>query len=227
MKAITVEQRNPRQPVTKIFPELIRVTARSSWRRSPSGCVDRRRDRRGNMAGRAEEPRGFVLGHESLGRVIDPGFSSSFKKGDLVWHRTAVPIRFSCPACAVGEWDMCRNGQYTERGIKNIPRLHVRTLAYRTEYAIKLDPAWACLAVLLEPTTVHRPKALNKLCLHRPTIFLGTAHHAGDGCGSDRAFWRRSPPRCSGSTSMSLTAWNPAPKADLVRALGATYHSVP
>ena len=26
----------------------------------------------------------LVLGHESLGRVIDPGPSSSFKKGDLV-----------------------------------------------------------------------------------------------------------------------------------------------
>ena len=26
----------------------------------------------------------LVLGHESLGRVIDPGSSSSFKKGDLV-----------------------------------------------------------------------------------------------------------------------------------------------
>ena len=30
------------------------------------------------------------------------------------------PDPVPCPNCAVGEWDMCRNGQYTERGIKQV-----------------------------------------------------------------------------------------------------------
>jgi len=62
----------------------------------------------------------LVLGHESLGRVIDPGPSSSLKKGDLVVGIVRRPDPVPCPNCAVGEWDMCRNGQYTERGIKEI-----------------------------------------------------------------------------------------------------------
>ena len=68
-------------------------------------------------------PRGetrLVLGHESLGRVLDPGTSGAFQKGDLVVGIVRRPDPVPCPNCAVGEWDMCRNGQYTERGIKEI-----------------------------------------------------------------------------------------------------------
>ena len=62
----------------------------------------------------------LVLGHESLGRVIDPGPRTSLKKGDLVVGIVRRPDPVPCPNCAVGEWDMCRNGRYTERGIKEI-----------------------------------------------------------------------------------------------------------
>ena len=53
------------------------------------------------------------------------------------------PDPLPCPSCAVGEWDMCRNGQYTERGIKERWRIE-------PEYAIKVDPSLGILAVLLE-----------------------------------------------------------------------------
>src|SRR4030095_8624327 len=62
----------------------------------------------------------LVLGHESLGRVIDPGTSRSLKAGDLVAGIVRRPDPIPCGNCAVGEWDMCRNGLYTERGIKEI-----------------------------------------------------------------------------------------------------------
>ena len=73
----------------------------------------------------------LVLGHESLGRVMDPGPTSGLKKGDLVVGIVRRPDPVPCPNCAVGEWDMCRNGQYTERGIKQIRRIHVGALADR------------------------------------------------------------------------------------------------
>jgi outer membrane protein len=57
----------------------------------------------------------LVLGHESLGRVLDPGPSSGLKKGDLVAGIVRRPDPVPCPNCAIGEWDMCRNGQYTEQ----------------------------------------------------------------------------------------------------------------
>ena len=96
----------------------------------------------------------LVLGHESLGRVIDPGFSNAFKKGDLVVGIVRRPDPVPCPACAVGEWDMCRNGQYTERGIKQIHGFMSERWRIEPEYAIKVDPTLGLLGVLLEPTTV-------------------------------------------------------------------------
>ena len=74
----------------------------------------------------------LVLGHESLGRVIDPGPTSGLKKGDLVVGIVRRPDPVPCANCAVGEWDMCRNGLYTERGIKEIHGIHVRVLENRT-----------------------------------------------------------------------------------------------
>ena len=60
----------------------------------------------------------LVLGHESLGRVLGAPAGSQLQAGDLVAGVVRRPDPVPCPACAVGEWDMCRNGQYTERGIK-------------------------------------------------------------------------------------------------------------
>ncbi len=96
----------------------------------------------------------LVLGHESLGRVIDPGPRSSLKKGDLVSGIVRRPDPVPCPNCAVGEWDMCRNGLYTERGIKEIHGFMSERWRIEPEYAIKVDPSLGILGVLLEPTTV-------------------------------------------------------------------------
>jgi len=88
-------------------------------------------------------PRGadrLVLGHESLGRVLDPGPASALKGGDLVVGIVRRPDPVPCPNCAVGEWDMCRNGQYTERGIKEIHGLMSERWRIEPEYA-GLEPS--------------------------------------------------------------------------------------
>src|SRR5882757_9921497 len=54
----------------------------------------------------------LVLGHESLGEVVETG--------ELVVGVVRRPDPVPCGACAHHQWDMCRNGQYTERGIKEI-----------------------------------------------------------------------------------------------------------
>jgi len=96
----------------------------------------------------------LVLGHESLGRVLDPGQSSGLRPGDLVAGIVRRPDPVPCPSCAVGEWDMCRNGLYTERGIKQIDGYMSERWRIEPEYAIKVDPSLGILGVLLEPTTV-------------------------------------------------------------------------
>jgi len=165
----------------------------------------------------------LVLGHESLGRVIDPGASSSLKKGDLVVGIVRRPDPVPCPNCAVGEWDMCRNGQYTERGIKEIDGFMSERWRTEPEYTIKVDPSLGILGVLLEPTTVV-------------TKALEHVHEIGR-----RSFWETHRVLVTGAGPIGLLAaliarlhgrevhvldrMETGSKPDLVRALGANYHS--
>lgn len=96
----------------------------------------------------------LVLGHESLGVVEEAPSNGTFKKGDLIVGIVRHPDPVPCIACAVGEWDMCRNGEYTERGIKE--RNGFGSERWRTDpdFAVKLDPSLRDVGVLMEPTTI-------------------------------------------------------------------------
>jgi threonine dehydrogenase-like Zn-dependent dehydrogenase len=118
---------------------------------------------------------------------------------------------------------MCRNGRYTERGIKEIDGYMSERWRIEPEYAIKIDPSLGILGVLLEPTTVI-VKALEQV------IAVG-----------QRAFWEPKTLLVTGAGPIGLLAAAVARlrgaevhvldrvetglKPDLVRALGATYHS--
>jgi threonine dehydrogenase-like Zn-dependent dehydrogenase len=165
----------------------------------------------------------LVLGHESLGRVIDPGQAGGLKKGDLVVGIVRRPDPVPCPNCAVGEWDMCRNGQYTERGIKEIDGYMSERWRIEPEYAMKVDSTLGILGVLLEPTTV-----------------VAKAWEMVKSVGQ-RSFWEPRTALVTGAGPIGLLAAligvqkgfevhvldrvTSGPKVDLVKALGATYHS--
>ena len=165
----------------------------------------------------------LVLGHESLGRVLDPGPVGGLKKGDLVVGIVRRPDPIPCPNCAVGEWDMCRNGQYTERGIKQIDGFMSERWRIEPEYAMKVDPSLGLLGVLLEPTTVVT-KAWEQI------VAVG-----------QRAFWEPRTALVTGAGPIGLLAAlvgkqrglevhvldriESGPKPELVRSLGATYHA--
>jgi glucose 1-dehydrogenase len=95
----------------------------------------------------------LILGHESLGRVIDPG-PSGFAVGEHVVGVVRRPDPVPCPNCAVGEWDMCSNGRYTERGIKQADGFMAERWRIEPDYAVRVDKKLGALGVLLEPTTV-------------------------------------------------------------------------
>lgn len=96
----------------------------------------------------------LVLGHESLGRVEQAPVGSSFGSGDLVIGVVRRPDPEPCGACAVGEWDMCRNGRYTERGIKELPGFGSEWWTVPEHYAVRVDDALGLAGVLTEPTSV-------------------------------------------------------------------------
>src|SRR5512134_1922760 len=165
----------------------------------------------------------LVLGHESLGRVIDPGPAKGFRKGDLVVGIVRRPDPVPCPNCAVGEWDMCRNGRYTERGIKEIDGFMSERWRIEPEYAMKVDSSLGLLGVLIEPTTVvakawEQIAAIGQRAFWEPRTVLVT----GAGPNGLLAALIGKQPR------LEIHVLDPVesgPKPELVRALGATYHA--
>jgi len=171
-------------------------------------------------------PRGkarLVLGHESLGRVVDPGVNNALKAGDLVVGMVRRPDPVPCPSCAVGESDMCRNGLYTERGIKEIDGYMSERWRIEPEYAIRIDSKLGIQGVLLEPMSV-----VTKALEHGMAV-------------GKRAFWEPQTVLVTGAGPVGLLAAllasevglevhvldrvESGSKPELVRALGATYHS--
>ena len=170
-------------------------------------------------------PRGktrLVLGHESLGRVVDPGPGGVLQKGDLVVGIVRRPDPVPCANCAVGEWDMCRNGLYTERGIKEIDGFMSERWRIEPEYAMKIDRSLGLLGVLLEPTTVvtkawEQVRAVGQRAFWEPRTVLITG--AGP-IGLLAALVGKQ----HGLEVHVLDRVQSGAKPDLVRDLGATYH---
>ncbi|RNI24684.1 glucose 1-dehydrogenase [Flexivirga caeni] len=96
----------------------------------------------------------LVIGHESLGRVRTAPDGSGFAPGDLIVGVVRMPDPRPCGACAHGEWDMCRNGEYTEHGIKSLHGFAAERWRVRSDHAVRLDPRLEPVGMLLEPTTI-------------------------------------------------------------------------
>jgi threonine dehydrogenase-like Zn-dependent dehydrogenase len=88
----------------------------------------------------------LVLGHELLGRVRD--------SGQLVAGIVRRPDPVPCACCAQGEWDMCRNGQYTERGIKALNGYGAELVTLEQDFAVPIPDELGTLGVLVEPSSV-------------------------------------------------------------------------
>lgn len=96
----------------------------------------------------------LVLGHESLGRVIDAPAGGDLSPGDLVVGIVRRPDPVPCPACAAGSWDMCSNGRYTERGIKLLHGYGAQRWRVESSFALRIPDSLGDLAVLVEPASI-------------------------------------------------------------------------
>jgi len=96
----------------------------------------------------------LVLGHESIGKVLQAPAGSDFKTGDFVVGIVRRPDPVPCYSCAVGEWDNCHNGMYQEHGIKELDGFMRERYRANEDALVKIDPDLGELGVLLEPTTI-------------------------------------------------------------------------
>jgi threonine dehydrogenase-like Zn-dependent dehydrogenase len=165
----------------------------------------------------------LVIGHESLGRVLSAPPGSGFDIGDLVVGVVRRPDPVPCGACAVGQWDMCRNGRYVEHGIKELDGFAVEQFALAVDAAVVVPPELGQLGVLVEPASV-----VAKAWQHIDYI-------------GGRASWAPQRVLVTGAGPVGLLAAlfavergyevhvldlvTSGPKPELVRDLGATYHS--
>jgi glucose 1-dehydrogenase len=167
----------------------------------------------------------LILGHESLGRVADAPEGSGFATGDLVVGIVRRPDPVPCPSCAAGEWDFCRNGLYTERGIKGLHGFGSERWRIEPEFAVRIDSELGLLGVLMEPTTIVA-KAWEQIerVLTRATLGPERVLVSGAGpIGLLAALLAQQ----RGYDVHVLDLATDGPKPELVRALGATYHATP
>ena len=165
----------------------------------------------------------LILGHESLGRVAEAPAGSGFAPGDLVVGIVRRPDPVPCPSCAAGEWDFCRNGGYTERGIKALHGYGSERWRIEPDFAVRLDPGLGALGVLMEPTTVVA-KAWEQIDRINARATIEPRHVLITGAGPIGLLAALLADQ-RGYEVHVLDRASDGPKPDLVRALGATYHA--
>jgi threonine dehydrogenase-like Zn-dependent dehydrogenase len=121
----------------------------------------------------------LILGHESLGIVEDAPQHTGFEKGDLVVGIVRRPDPVPCVACAINEWDMCRNGKYTERGIKSRNGFGSERFRNEANFTVKLDPSLSDVGVLMEPASIlakawEHVEAIGRRAAWKPKCVLVT-----------------------------------------------------
>ncbi len=165
----------------------------------------------------------LVIGHEAVGRVIEAPAEIGLQTGDLVVPIVRRPDPLPCPNCAVGEWDMCRNGRFTEAGIRGLDGYAADRFVLPAGFAVRVDARLGELGVLVEPASVVA-KAWETI------LHIGT-----------RSRWSPDRVLVTGAGPVGLLAALLAtryaievhvldqvaggPKPRLVRDLGAVYHS--
>ena len=170
----------------------------------------------------------LVIGHESLGRVLEAPSGAPVRPGDLVVGVVRRPDPVPCPACAAGQWDFCANGRYLERGITGLDGYGATRWRVAPQFAVKVPDQLGDLGVLTEPGSVVA-KAWEQIDLiatraARPSPSTPVALVAGAGpigmlaalLGVQHGYQVHVFDRVAGG-----------PKPALAAALGATYHRGP
>jgi threonine dehydrogenase-like Zn-dependent dehydrogenase len=114
-------------------------------------------DREEAAGGRASAPPGqtdLVIGHEVFGQVVAVGPSvTRVTVGDYA----VFTVRRSCGACmpcAMYRSDMCRTGNYRERGIWGLDGYQAAYVVDQERYVVRVPPDVAPIGVLTEPLAV-------------------------------------------------------------------------
>jgi threonine dehydrogenase-like Zn-dependent dehydrogenase len=122
-------------------------------------------DREETAGGRAASPPGqqeLIIGHEMFGRVVAVGASvARVRPGDYA----VFTVRRGCGKClpcGMNRPDMCRSGDYRERGIWGLHGYQAEYVVDREQFIVQVPPELKATGVLCEPLSVAE-KAIDEV----------------------------------------------------------------
>ena len=94
----------------------------------------------------------LALGHEALGEIVEMGPAvRGLRKGDLVVPTIRRACPGPCPSCGAGRRDLCRTGEYRERGIYGLHGYLASFAVDSVRDLVTIPAALASYAILVEP----------------------------------------------------------------------------
>jgi threonine dehydrogenase-like Zn-dependent dehydrogenase len=186
-----------------------------------------------------EPPKGdnhLVLGHESLGRVVEVGGAvTRFKIGDLVVPSVRRPCSDpGCNPCCNDKQDYCINGQFTERGIKQVHGFMTEFYVDDEKYFTYVPEELRDLAVMAEPLTIAEKGLAQAYAVQKRLPWACTDAGEPLGKGLRAVVLGAGPIGILGAMKCVVEGFDtyvysrskaPNPKAELVEQIGAKYYS--
>ena len=178
----------------------------------------------------------LVLGHESLGRVVDVGENvTQIKTGDLVVPSVRRPCSNpNCNPCRHDKQDYCINGQFTERGIKEVHGFMTEYYVDDEKYFTHVPEDLRELAVMAEPLTIAEKGLAQAYAVQQRLPWACTEPGKPKGHGLRAVVLGAGPIGILGAMKCVVEGFDtyvysrskaPNPKAELVQQIGAKYFS--
>lgn len=170
----------------------------------------------------------FILGHESLGEVVETGPEvEDLRTGDLVVSTVRLPCANpDCVACRTGHYDFCMTGEYREHGIKELDGFMAEFVVERRHNLHPVPRDLRDVAVLVEPLTIAEKALLEVREVQKRLPWEGYRHRAVVlGAGPVGLLGAMVLVNEGFDTYVYSRAPRPNSKADVAEAIGARYIS--
>jgi threonine dehydrogenase-like Zn-dependent dehydrogenase len=186
-----------------------------------------------------EPPKGsdyLVLGHESLGRVIEVGANvKTLKVGDLVVPSVRRPCTDeSCEPCKADRQDYCSTANYVERGIKSLDGYMAEYYVEHEKFLNLVPIELRDVAVMTEPLTIAEKGLQQVWHVQSRLPWKCTEPGKPPGHGLKAVVLGAGPIGILGTMALLVRGFEtyvysrskaPNPKSELVESLGAKYIS--
>ena len=178
----------------------------------------------------------LVIGHESLAEVTEIGPEvRSVMRGDLAVVMVRRPCPHAdCPACRHDRQDFCFTGDFTERGIKGAHGFMTERVIDREKYVVPVPRELRHVGVLVEPLTIAEKALIQVWDVQERLPWTLRGGAGGPGEGRHAVVLGGGPVGLLGAMALVARGFDTfvyslepetGPKAQVTRAIGATYIS--